>query len=35
MITNQDSKYWILGYPRNTDYERERKRKKEGSFQGI
>ena len=28
MIGNQDSKYWILGYPRNTDYEDERRRKK-------
>ena len=28
MITKQESNYWILGYPRNTNYEDERKRKK-------
>ena len=28
MITNQESGYWILGYPRNTNYEDERKRRK-------
>ena len=27
MITNQESRYWILGYPRNADYEEERKRR--------
>ena len=28
MITKQESNYWILGYPRNTSYEEERRRKK-------
>ena len=28
MITEQKSRYWILGYPRDTKYEIERKRKK-------
>ena len=28
MIAEQRSRYWILGYPRNTEYEDERRRKK-------
>jgi len=28
MITKQTSRYWILGYQRNTSYEDERKRSK-------
>ena len=28
MIAEQKSRYWILGYPRDTKYEIERKRKK-------
>jgi hypothetical protein len=29
MITNQESGYWILGYPRHTKYEQERKRQRD------
>jgi len=29
MITNQESRYWILGYPRDTNYEKERKRQRD------
>ncbi len=28
MITNQESRYWILGYSRDIDYEDERRRRK-------
>jgi hypothetical protein len=28
MITNQDSRYWILGYKRTEDYEVEKKRRR-------
>ena len=28
MIAEQKSRYWILGYPRNTEYEEGRRRQK-------
>jgi len=28
MVINQESNYWILGYSRDIDYEKERKRRK-------